>query len=39
MNYAENLNAALIMAAVTLFVMSWDLVPPMFSRLRKVFGK
>ena len=39
MNYAENLQVAGIMLVVTLFVMSWDFIPPMFSRLRKVFGK
>ena len=39
MNYAENLDAALIMAAVTLFVMSWDVIPPLFSKLRKVLSK
>ena len=39
MNYAENLQAAGIMLVVTLFVMSWDFIPPIFSKLRKVFGK
>ena len=36
MNYYENLQAAGIIFAVVLFVMSWDFVPPV---LRKVFGK
>ena len=39
MNYYENLQSAGIMLAVILFVMSWDFVPPMFSKLRKVFAK
>ena len=34
MNYAANLNAAMIMAAVTLFVMSWDLIPVIINKAR-----
>ena len=39
MNYYENLQSAGIIFAVILFMMSWDFVPPMFSKLRKVFAK
>jgi len=34
MNYAENLQAAGIVFAVTIFMMSWDYVPTIISKLR-----
>ena len=34
MNYAANLNAAMIMAGATLFVMSWDLIPVIVNKVR-----
>ena len=39
MNYLENLQTACIILTLTLFIMSWDYVPPTYRKLRKVFGK
>ena len=39
MNYWENLQTAGIVLAMTLFIMSWDYVPPAYNKIRKVFGK
>jgi hypothetical protein len=39
MNYYHNLLYAMLILGVTLFVMSWDVIPPLFSKLRKVLSK
>ena len=39
MPYAENLACAMIIGSMTLFVMSWDYVPPIYGKIKKVFVK
>lgn len=39
MPYAENLAAALIIGFMTLFIMSWDYVPPIYGKIKRVFAK
>ena len=35
MNYAENLQAAGIVYALTMFMMSWDYVPDIFNKIKR----
>jgi len=35
-NYLENLQVAGIIFATTVFIMSWDYVPPIFNRIKNL---
>jgi len=36
-DYAENLQVASIIFFVTVFIMSWDYVPPLYSKIKGLF--
>jgi len=39
MPYLENLQVAVMILSVTLFIMSWDYVPPIYSKIKRAFVK
>jgi len=38
-DYQQNLANVAMILGVTLFVMSWDYVPPIYGKIKKVFAK
>jgi len=39
MPYWENLQVAILILSTTLFIMSWDYVPPIYSKIKRVLVK
>jgi len=37
MNCYANLNTAMMLLGVTIFVMSWDFVPPVILKIKRAF--